>query len=186
MAIEFNGDFHSGNKENRKRSEKNRKQEAANACQNPTPKEITDGNLKSREAVLLHFWRCYTPALCKDRHTLHFLFHDQPGEVFKRPVIRLFGIRRKKASWYLSLGEVILDAIATDSQPGAGRVCAGAKRLVSFEFFAFHENSRVDKTKLSSIRASSNRHVKSRICVDGGNVADTDIAKIRPNLYDSS
>jgi len=120
------------------------------------------------------------------RHTLHFLFHDQPGEVFKRPVIRLFGIRWKKASWYLSLGEVILDAIATDSQPGAGRVCAGAKRLVSFEFFAFHENSRVDKTKLSSIRASSNRHVKSRICVDGGNVADTDIAKIRPNLYDSS
>jgi len=36
--------------------------------------------------------------------------------------------------------------------------------------------TRVGKIRLSSIRTSSDEHVKSRICVNGGNVADTDIA----------
>ena len=69
--------------------------------------------------------------------------------MFKRPVIRLFGIWRKKAAWYLSIAEVVANTIATNSPLVAGiRACA--HRLVLFNF-TFHSIVKGGRNPLGSI-----------------------------------
>jgi hypothetical protein len=54
----------------------------------------------------------------------NLLFRNEPGKMFKRPVIGFLGIRREKAARYLPAAEVVTDAIAADSPPVAGiRTC---------------------------------------------------------------
>ena len=67
---------------------------------------------------------------------LNFFFDNEPGEMLKRPVVCPFGIRRKKAAWYLPLANVVADTVATDSPLVAGiRACT--RRFVLFNF-TFH------------------------------------------------
>ena len=69
---------------------------------------------------------------------LNFLLRNESSEVFKRPVIRFFRIRREKAPRHLPLAKVVLDAIATDAHARTGRIWTWAERLVFFDF-TFHE-----------------------------------------------
>jgi hypothetical protein len=67
--------------------------------------------------------------------TLNFFLCNEPGKMFKRPVVRFLCFRWKEATGYLPTGKVMLDAIATDSPPFAGiGACAFRLILVNFTF----------------------------------------------------
>jgi len=76
---------------------------------------------------------------------LHFLFRDQPGEVFKGTVVGLFGFRREKARRQLTARQVRVQAIATYAMFATG-ISTGAFLFVRFDF-AFHDEILQDRER---------------------------------------